>query len=351
MDLLDTNETYFGGPDLAANCLRDILLEKIQTSPPGSQIHWMCYYLNDPAILEALIAAVNRGVQFNVIIDANARIPTINSASIEFLQRLALAPINVISARKKFFWQYLGINWHPHFHSKLYYFSHPSPHVLVGSYNPTGSGNDVLPEVIREIGDHSISHNVLVNITNEPIVLLFQKYLDTMHSKWSRRFARYSALHNRVHNIGAWSIHFLPRLTSNPIRTLLNYDDKNAHIRCAISHLKGPGVMADLIAAAKKGKTIEILLTPTDRRVSSKHLSLLEKYNIKYLQPDLPSHCLMHSKFILYQSDTISRVMFGSFNWSTRSRFLNFEILVSTNEEPVVRAFNNRWITITKRLA
>ncbi len=35
--------------------------------------------------------------------------------------------------------------------------------------------------------------------------------------------------------------------------------------------------------------------------------------------------------------------MFGSFNWSARSRLLNHEVIASTHNKDIVAAFEKRW--------
>ena len=53
-------------------------------------------------------------------------------------------------------------------HEKLYYFSHPVPSALVGTFNPSGNMPED-PAVIRKIGDQDRGHNVLVEIL-EPVL-------------------------------------------------------------------------------------------------------------------------------------------------------------------------------------
>ena len=114
-------------------------------------------------------------------------------------------------------------------------------------------------------------------------------------------------------------------------------------IKCAISHLKGPGTINALSSAIKSGNSIEILLDASERRVSQKFLSFLKQKQINYYQPLLPDNCLMHNKFILYEDDYQSSVMFGSYNWSTRSKFLNHELIAHTTNNNVIAAFKQRW--------
>jgi len=335
--------TYFGGPDKTKNLLRDTLVEYIEAVPTNGHISWLCYYIHDPVIFQALIDASERGVKIDLIIDGRPRSPSINQACIDRFSPLKHCLINLIIVKKKPLWEYLGIRWHPHLHSKLYYFSHPTPRVLVGSYNPT-CGKEHLDEAsIQKIGDHSISHNVLVKIDNQDIVICLKDYILDMQNYWRRKFSRVLSSHNSTHRSQQWSIDFLPRFGAHPINTLLSKNHSNAKIKCAISHLKGPGILTPLKIAIKSGKEIELLLESSRRRVPNKHLTFLDKHQIKYYQPRLKEHCLMHNKFILYQSDQEHCVMFGSFNWSARSRILNHEVIACCYDKEVISAFELRW--------
>lgn len=338
---------YFGGPDLNKNSLRDILLRSVEETPAGGSINWMCYYLSDTAILNALVEASRRNVTITILVDANPRVPDINEASINYLRKHASGSINLIIAHKKPVWEYLGINWHPHFHTKLYYFSDPTPHIFIGSYNPTAGTDELDDKTISEIGDHSISHNALARINNPELISVLSEYISNMHSRCFRSFARYSTSHNRTHSRGEWMFNYLPTLRAHPIQNLLTKNDKNAAIKCAISHLKGPGIRRSLVKALQLGKDVEILLDSTERRVPQEYLSFLKQHGIKYYQPNTPLNCLMHNKFILYDSPDESCVMFGSYNWSARSRYLNHEIVATTREKNIVSAFKSRWNEIT----
>ena len=155
--------------------------------------------------------------------------------------------------------------------------------------------------------------------------------------------ARLSPTHNVTFHSQKWAIDFLPRLSRHPINTLLSKNDSNTYIKCAISHLKGPGTLKPLTAAVKTGKKIELILESSQRRVPNKHLAFLDKNKIKYYQPKLAKNCLMHSKFILYHSDQEHCVMFGSFNWSARSWILNHEVIACSHDKEIVAAFEQRW--------
>ena len=338
---------HFGGPDKQKHLLRDVLLQHIQAVPSGGNISWLCYYLNEPILFDALIAASKRGVKIDIIIDGNPRSPEINQLCMETFSASKYPLINIVLANSKPFWEYIGIHWHPHLHSKLYYFSHPTPQVLIGSYNPTAGIEQISECLIEKIGDHSISHNVLVSIHDETTVSLLNNYILGIKNSCKRVFARYLPSHNKTHsykeNDNQWEINFLPRIRMHPVDSLLSKNNDDATIKCAISHFKGLGILKPLKSALKNNKKIELLLESSQRRTSSEHLQFLDQHNIKYYQPKLSNHCLMHNKFILYKSGQEHCVMFGSFNWSARSRLLNHEIIACTHNKDIVAAFENRW--------
>jgi phosphatidylserine/phosphatidylglycerophosphate/cardiolipin synthase-like enzyme len=336
-------KTYFGGPDKSKNLLRDILVEHIHAVPANGNINWVCYYLHDPVVLQALIDASERGVKIELTIDGRPRTPSINQACINLFTQPIHSSIKIAIVKDKPVWEYFGIHWHAHLHSKLYYFSHPTPQVLVGSYNPTADAEHSDQAAIEKIGDHSISHNVLVSVDDQDTVNHLKNHILELQNYKKRRFSRISSAHNTAFKSQNWTIDFLPRLNTHPVNTLLSKNHSNANVKCAISHLKGPGILNPLKIALNTGKKIELLLESSQRRVPKKYLDFLNKHQIKYYQPKLEKHCLMHNKFILYQSDQEYCVMFGSFNWSARSRLLNHEIIACSHDKEIIGAFEQRW--------
>lgn len=345
-----SDPVYFGGPDLTKNNLRDTLLQHIQNTPPKGTIAWVCYYFNEPVLLEALIEAANRGTQVELIIEDNPRCTEINQQCIYQLESLQHPLINITRFSSTPLWQFLGINWHGHLHSKLYFFSHPEPHALIGSYNPTADIAHLGKKHVNSIGDHSISHNLLVEISNKEIVTLLLSYINSLKKSYPKKLARFSQLHNQTYSFKTWEISFLPRWKSHPVNRVLLDNNESAEVKCAISHLKGPGVLKLLGAAKKHGKNIELLLESSKRRIPEKNLLILDKHGIKYYQTKNTDNALMHNKFIIYESRKASFVMFGSFNWSVRSRWLNHEIIACSSDEKIVNAFKSRWKQIVAQI-
>ena len=175
-------KTYFGGPDKTKNLLRDTLVDYIQAVPANGNISWLCYYLHEPVIFQALIDASNRGVHIELTIDGRPRSPDINQACIDLFSQLNHPLIKIMIVKDTPVWEYFGIHWHAHLHSKLYFFSHPTPQILVGSYNPTAGLDDSNHTSIGKIGDHSVSHNVLVKIDDQDSVNHLKNYIADLHN-------------------------------------------------------------------------------------------------------------------------------------------------------------------------
>ena len=51
----------------------------------------------------------------------------------------------------------------------------------------------------------------------------------------------------------------------------------------------------------------------------------------------------MHNKFMLLESATETSVLFGSFNLTRTSRWLNHEVLMRSGNLELVAAFSRRW--------
>lgn len=339
-------DIHFGGPDLAKNQLRDVLHASIQQTPGGAEIKWLCYYLNDQIIIDALIEASKRLVNVTLLIDKKPRTPQVNEKIIEQIKKHISPTLKLVLLEKKPFWQYLGIHWHAHFHSKCYYFSAPSPHAYVGSYNPTAGFSELTTEIIKKIGDHSISQNVLVTVREPYIISTLLNYISRIQEKEFINKARILPVQNHSYISKEWQVDFLPRLSNHPVNRLLQAQQKPADIKCAISHLKGPTVKS-ILSNASKRHNIELLLDASERRVPQASVTFLHKYKITTHQPKLPANCLMHSKFILHDNGDEQKVMFGSFNWSARSRLLNHEIIMTTSNQQIYNDFYARWVKMT----
>jgi phosphatidylserine/phosphatidylglycerophosphate/cardiolipin synthase-like enzyme len=336
-------EVFFGGPDQRACRLRDLLADHIAAVPAGGSIDWVTYYFRDQKLAQDLVKAHRRGVKVTVSIEERPRTVEANAIVVEMLSgpeglgngfrtvylRGPLAP--------------LGGGWKPHLHEKLYCFSHPTPIAFIGSFNPSGNGPQDDPAIIDEIGDQDRGHNVLVELRDSFLVEKLVRHARSIHRLRYPVFHRFSKAANRVVKGDDTEIFFWPRLRPNLALQFLSRLGANARIRIAASHIKGPSVVKGIARLAHGGAEVEILAEPTFRRVPVAVEGLLREAGVGFRRVTHPAGLPMHNKFVLAEKGTARWAIFGSFNWTTRSYWLNYEIgAISTNAE-VFGRFAERW--------
>ncbi|RLC26305.1 MAG: hypothetical protein DRH37_11790, partial [Deltaproteobacteria bacterium] len=118
---------------------------------------------------------------------------------------------------------------------------------------------------------------------------------------------------------------------------------KGTRLRMAASHLKGGVVVNAIIRMARQGIEIEILAEPTLRRVPEKVEQQLIHAGIPIRRVTHPGHLPMHNKFVLAEKNGRRWVIFGSFNWTTRSYWLNHEVGAISANGRLFDAFAGRW--------
>src|SRR5262249_27232066 len=127
-----------------------------------------------------------------------------------------------------------------HIHEKIFIFSHPSPVVFVGSFNPSGSSLEDA-EAIREIGDQDAGHNYLVEITDPMIFDALRRHVRWLTESRHGIFERYAPEANENPRSREMSVFFFPRRDSAVLPKLLaehQYD----RIRVATSHFRDRSV-------------------------------------------------------------------------------------------------------------
>jgi hypothetical protein len=115
--------------------LRDILDLHISAVPPGGEILWPTYYFRDEALADSLLKAKKRGVRLRLALEERPRTGRANLSVLEMLQDGENLGSDCRAVR-----QVLPDNllWkRPRLHIKLYYFSHPEPHLLVDTFKPS----------------------------------------------------------------------------------------------------------------------------------------------------------------------------------------------------------------------
>lgn len=332
-------DIIFGGPDRPPRALRDALQAKIEAVPPGGAIDWATYYFRDRALAEALIAASDRGVRVRLCLEGSPRLASANAAVVARLEAHGLnGGLRV---------QRPGLlpGLHPHLHLKIYAFSHPAPVAYVGSFNPSGAVSED-PAVIAEIGDQDRGHNLLVGFTDPVLQAGLAAQVGRLVRHGGSSFDRFRPSQNRALASGGTAIHFFPRLDPAVIDADLDAAGAGTMIRGAISHLKS-GPLADrLIAAARRGAEVRLLVHDTERRVPAATVERLGAGGIRvarYVHPDgLP----LHAKFLLIESAAQRLSAFGSFNFNPRSRYLNHELLVRSSDARIADALAMRFESI-----
>jgi len=351
MEKSSLNEIHFGGPDMEPGKLRNLLAERVASMPAGGTIDWVTYYFRDRRLAELLLKAKHRGVKVSVTLEGSPRTSYANDAVIGMLagpeglgkglRILTLPDIPSLSGRTR----------KPHLHEKIYCFSHPEPVAFIGSFNPSGDSPEEDQTIINEIGDQDRGHNVLVGLYDPPLVKCL-----VGHARWIKRtqsslFHRFSFLANKTFKGKDTEIHFWPRSSSHPVRKFLSRIAPGARIRIAASHLKGRSIARTLIKIASQGAQVEVLAEPTNRRVPAEIEKMIKNAGISLQRVSHADELPMHNKFILAEKDDRQWIIFGSFNWTTRSYWLNHEVgAISTNHE-LFNAFAGRWEALKKQAA
>jgi hypothetical protein len=229
----------------------------------------------------------------------------------------------------------------PRLHIKLYYFSHPEPHVLVGTFNPSGNQPED-PRMVVEIGDQDRGHNYLVEITDSRIVRPLREHAVFLHTAAHGPWERFLPCNNRVLTAGDTQFYLFPRLLRGVLRRELLALPTASNLRMAISHWNDKGMAKTLRYLAKRGIGIEILAHDTERRVPRWIENLLDE-NLLFRRYRHPEGVPMHNKFILIDTPRYREVIFGSMNLSKGSLHANHELLAISASPFLYDAFQDRW--------
>jgi hypothetical protein len=324
---------YFGGPDQPPRLLRDLLEERVEAVPAGGAIDWMTYYFRDERLAQALVRARHRGVAVNVTMEAEPRQEQANDRVLAILAdeggigaglRAVRAPVT------------------GHLHTKLYGFSHPTPHALVGSFNP--SGNE--PEdarIVAEIGDQDRGHNLLVEFGEARMAEALVRHARRNHALRSRVGARF--LPGRgIARSGPYEACFFPRLPPNPLDARLRALGPGTRLRIAASHFKDVRVGRALARLARLGARVEVLTHHTLRRSPNALIERLRGEGVRVYRYDHPQQLPMHAKFILAEGRSGRQwSALGSYNLNPQSRWFNQELLMFSDDADLWRTLDRRW--------
>jgi len=333
-------QVFWGGPDRPARCLRNLLEERIHAVPSGGEILWVTYYFRDEGLAQALLLARRRGVRVRVVMEGNPRTGAVNVRVRNLLQgddELG-AGLRALDHRLRDVRSWKSCR----LHEKLYYFSHPVPHALVGTFNPSGNLPED-PEILEQVGDQDRGHNVLVEITDPVLVQGLhahaQRLFKARHGPWECFLPN----NNRVLVSGATRILFFPRAQWRDFKGLFAGLDAGSSLRIAVSHLNDPGICKRLFSLARQGMNIEILAHDTERRVPSWVEAQMLQNGINFKRYIHPEGLPMHNKFMLIDTPDHKILAFGSMNLSVRSLRANHELLVIDEHPGLYQIFRERW--------
>ncbi|ABB73721.1 Phosphatidylserine/phosphatidylglycerophosphate/cardiolipin synthase [Nitrosospira multiformis ATCC 25196] len=336
-------EIYFGGPHQAPGHLRDVLAAHITAVPSGGSIDWVTYYFRDLRLAEALIQARKRGVQVTLSLEGRPRIPHANDAVIKMLSgpgglgdafRIIAIP-GVPSPATK--------SWKPQLHEKLYCFSHPEPVAFIGSFNPSGNMPEDDPELIREIGDQDRGYNALVGLNDPVLVEGLVNHARQIHRSPPGLFYRFSTHASRIIHGADTTIHFWPRVSPHPVVQFLSRVNSGARIRVVASHIRTESAVDVMAGLARRGTTLEIFAESTHRRVTPKVERRLASAGIRFRRIRNPERLPMHLKFVLVEDGDHAWSIFGSFNWTKPSFWLNHEIAAISSNPLIFQVLAHCW--------
>ena len=336
-------EVHFGGPSRPPGYLRDLLAARIDAVPAGGSIDWVTYYFRDLRLAQALIQAKNRGVRVTLSLEGRPRIPHANDSVIAMLSgtdglgqgfRLVTLP-GIPSPSAK--------SWKPQLHEKLYCFSHPEPVAFIGSFNPSGNMPDEDPEIIREIGDQDRGYNVLVGFLETDLVEKLVNHARQIQRIPPNLFYRFSRDANGSIHGSDTTIHFWPRVRPHPVVQFLEKVSGKARVRVVASHIRTPSAVETMIALARRGVALEIFADATLRRVTPSVERRLGAAGIQFRRIKIRERLPMHLKFVLVEDGNQAWSIFGSFNWTRPSFWLNHEIAAISSNPLLFKAFAEHW--------
>lgn len=326
---------HFGGPDQPPGALRDLLEARVSAVPEGGMIDWMTYYFRDERLANALVAAHRRGVRVRVCLEGRPRLGHANDAVVARLR-------SGIGDRLRVERRLFGAS---HLHTKVYCFSDPRPHALVGSFNPSGNIPED-PAVIADIGDQDRGHNLLVELNQTALVQAFVDRIAAIHAGASPFGSLASPALSRIRADG-YEACFFPARGSNPLdERLARIIGAGARLRIAASHVRDRRVARQLTELAAKGVAVELLTHHTLRRSPAGLVERLRAGGVAIRRYRHPEDLPMHAKFILAESAGGRWSAFGSYNLTRTSRALNQELLVFADDAGLWKALDARWMAI-----
>lgn len=336
-------DLHFGGPDLPRGALRDLLARRVAETPAGGSIDWIAYYFRDRRLAAALVAARRRGADVRLTLAAKPRIADANDAALRLLvgvdglgDSLRLVSLPGLPAPG-------GKSWRPQLHEKLYVFSHPQPMACIGSFNPAGDEPEARPDIVQEIGDHNVSHNLLLGMRDAALVARLRDHARALHSHPPGLLHRFGRRVGADFRRGGTSIHFWPRLRPHPLLRLLRRFGSGARVRIAASHIRARAGIRAIEALVRRGAQVEILGEATRRRAPERAARRLAASGAAFRRIGDGENLLMHLKFALLEGGGERWSMVGSCNWTNPSFWLNHEIAAISDDLALFESLGEHW--------
>ncbi|MDP6184003.1 MAG: phospholipase D-like domain-containing protein [Gammaproteobacteria bacterium] len=318
--------------------------ERIAAVRRGGEIDWVTYYFRDRRLAEELLRAHRRGVRVRLTIEKTPRLRHANERVLSMLR----GPDGLGEGLRAISHRLLpGLRWKPHLHEKIYCFSEPKPVAFVGSFNPSGDVPEAEPQIINDIMDHDRGHNALVALHERDLVNGLTEHARRMHTAPHGILERFDRTMNQPIGAEETVIHFLPRLGPDPVSALLARFGNGAKAKFAASHIKGWGATSGFVGLARRGADVEVLAEDSRRRVPPSIDRQLADAGVKLTRFPHRTNLPMHHKFALIEDQRGCWTAFGSYNWTTRSRWLNHEVCVITPDRDLFEAFAERWEVLT----
>ncbi len=340
-------QVFFGGPDLPPRALTDMLAQRTAAVPPGGAIDWVTYYFRDRQLAQELIKAHARGVHVRVTVEGRPRSAHANDDVIGMFREVKGLAEGIRSVALPAVPLPRGHALKPHLHEKLYCFSHPEPVAFIGSFNPSGNLEEREPEVIEEIGDQDRGYNYLVGLRDAGLVDRLVLHARSLNRQGTSFLDRFSSKMKRVTAADGMRVFLLPCASRHPALRSLEEMGGDVRIRLAASHIKGIYVAKALRGLAGRGADVEVFAETTRRRVPDRVETFLSEGGVSFTRLRHPDGVPMHCKFVLAERGVRRRVIFGSFNWTCRSFYLNHEIVAVSDDENLFDAFSARWNKMT----
>lgn len=342
---------FFGGPDLPPRALRDLLEERVDGVPAGGWIDWATYYFRDRALAEALVRARRRGAEVWLSLEAAPRREGTNDSVASRLRGPEGLGAGLALVRHAPFSRRGGRTRRAHLHTKLYAFSHPHPHALVGSFNPSGDVPED-PGVLAEIGDQDRGHNALLEIDEPATVAALRAHLTWLRGTRHGRWERLAPAANRVLRAPGLEIFFHPRVRSGrALRAFAGLGTGDA-LRIAASHLRDARAVRALARARRRGAEVELIVHASERRSPEAVARRLRAAGVRVLRHQEKGGAPMHHKFALIERGPARELLLGSLNWTPRSLSRNHEIVARVRGAPTLfDAFAERFAAVRAECA